>query len=316
MKAASVIIHGLIHAPNGGRLQDTAARTSTTGGFETPIVTSGAAESDQASHLALQFLIPAYIRIDILSCAFLRCQTYIADHEDVMKELRLDTSNGRKNDDRAILYAIAEILRLDLWKKQAAKDGPLNYIELVSKGTKIEQCLKRILADCQISRIGLSSTGEYPGLDICEETWWDAVDPSHEESLVNTVLANAALVYLYVVLSGAYPALPDINGCVRKNLSFLRWLINRDSTCSSLLPRLLWSLCISGCMAVESDQLSFKNLINAAGEKISISKFFPERIATAAAIMQRCWIMRTEQSSDEVDWIAATVGLADSCWFV
>jgi hypothetical protein len=66
---------------------------------------------------------------------------------------------------------------------------------------------------------------------------------------ITRVFAGAALVYLQVTISGAYPGIPEIQRGVARTMAALDKLEDK-----SLVRNLLWPVCIAGCMATEEHE--------------------------------------------------------------
>jgi hypothetical protein len=110
----------------------------------------------------------------------------------------------------------------------------------------------------------------------------------------------AAFVYLHVIISGAFPNLPEIRHAVAQSMESFKALPDPQ-----LVNNLIWPFCISGCMAVEEDQNFFKEFSlfgNPNDEKFGASK--------ARVVMEECWRLRKlDPDSGKVDWRAAMDGL-------
>ena len=307
LKAASVIVQSFL------RSSDTDC-----GYINLDVQQSDAASDllDQSRHAnmegvdlaAMRYLIPLYVRVDILSCAFLRHQHPVSNHERIVQELGSNAPD-EFNQQKSFLLAIAQISDLDCWKRRTAEAGKLSTLELISRGMKIKRRLQSVLSESQVfvPEVNPSKVEPFPLV---------AFGPGWETELGNAIAANAALTYLYVVLLGAYPDLPEIRDSVAATLHLFRHLANQAPAFANLLPSLLWSLCISGCMTVQQNQASFRGLAESASKIEGSGPLFSNLVLVALGVMEQCWAMRLEQPNAEIDWTAATRRLGKSCWFV
>ena len=68
------------------------------------------------------------------------------------------------------------------------------------------------------------------------------------------------MTYLYVVISGAYPELPEVRESVSKTIDAFQSLAD-----PTLLPYLVWPFCISECLALNGQYTIFRDLVSIAG---------------------------------------------------
>ncbi|RDW56675.1 hypothetical protein BP6252_14061 [Coleophoma cylindrospora] len=103
-----------------------------------------------------------------------------------------------------------------------------------------------------------------------------------EVSLVNCLFAHAALIYLHITVHGAETAaLPATKKLVFEWIFTFRFIPEY-----TLLPSLVWSLCMAGCMATTENQRQFfRETVASSG----IDSWSSYMIWRALEIMEICW---------------------------
>jgi hypothetical protein len=164
---------------------------------------------------------------------------------------------------------IFEIVLLDNWRKEAEKTHKLSMIDLVKRGTKIRDCLQEKIRDLEsLYSLGLNTlerSGSTLSTCLTEITY---------------IFALSALTYLYVVISGANPELPEIAESVSKTITAFQSL-----TDLRLLRNLIWPFCVSGCLAQEGQRGLFRDLVSNAIINVSTIRTFLQ----AFKIVEECW---------------------------
>jgi hypothetical protein len=155
-------------------------------------------------------------------------------------------------------------------------------IELVKKATVLEAELKQALDDFSKDR-KTSATLDGPAIPHLTPL-------SVHSAYLTELYASSALTYLHVVVSGAYPELPEIRENVLITLELLKKLP------SPLLPRAMWwSLLITGSMVALGDEESFcRNIIKSCGINDSSLGCGYNILKT----LEECW--RRRQMNDAV----------------
>ena len=232
---------------------------------------------------AIRFLLGSFISLDIISCASTRSSPFLElDHKHTLERagICLEDFTGCRN--WAMLF-IFEISLLDKWKKEAEKNHKLSIVELTKRGAQIEHRLRERLADIEDE----ASTGG------CSRNTSGMLSAStHIE--VTKIFALSALTFLHVVLSGAYPELPEVMESVSKTIDAFQRL--KDP---KLLRNLVWPFCITGCLALEGQHAIFRELVSAADvTQSTVGAFFE-----AFKIMEECWEIR-ETCSCNCDWVS------------
>ncbi|KAI0264349.1 fungal-specific transcription factor domain-containing protein [Gloeopeniophorella convolvens] len=105
-----------------------------------------------------------------------------------------------------VLLAFAEIAALAHWKAHEARSGKLSARELIMRGTAIERTIRQSALDPK----AFSEGGRI--LQVNEETC---------RRILATILQEAALMYLNMVLSGNNPGVPEIQNALNNILNLL-----------------------------------------------------------------------------------------------
>jgi hypothetical protein len=226
--------------------------------------------------IGTKVLVGSIILFDIIASASTRSQPSLAlDHRNIVEmfEIELASLFGCTN---RVVSLILEIVLLDNWKKEAEKSRKMSMVEVVRRAAKIEPLLQQQIADLQSS-----ST----------ESSRNTLSASQRE--ITNIFSLSALTYLHVVVSGAHPELPEIEESVSRTLSAFQSLTDPKS-----LRNLVWHFCVSGCLALEGQQMAFRELVSKA-------KITPSTIGTclqAFEIMEESWEMRRNFSYN-CDWV-------------
>ena len=221
------------------------------------------------------FLIGSFLSIDIISCASTRSSPVLElDHKFLLERAGIDLEalTGCRN--WAMIF-IFEISLLDKWKKEAEKAYKLSFVELTKRGGQIAAHLREKLADIDNNTSGIV--------------------PASASSEITKIFGLSAMTYLYVVISGAYPELPEIMESVSKTIDAFQSL-----TDPKLLRDLVWPFCISGCLALEGQQAIFRDLLTTA----EITQSTVGTCFEAFNIMEECWKARKTCLSN-CDWVSA-----------
>ncbi|KIN02836.1 hypothetical protein OIDMADRAFT_119171 [Oidiodendron maius Zn] len=225
----------------------------------------------------IRFLLGSFIFLDIISCASTRSSHFLElDHKLMLglDSIQLENIMGCSN---WVVTFIFEISLLDGWKRKAEKAQKLSAIELTKRGKQIDVGLRKRLAD----------DDNRPS----REHFSDGASPSTSIEITR-IFALSAMTYLHVVISGAYPELPEIQESVSKTIHALQNL-----TDPKWLRRLVWPFCVSGCLALDGQKSMFRDLLPAAEITKSSIGTCPE----AMKIIEECWEMRA--SLHNCDWV-------------
>ncbi|KAH7884374.1 fungal-specific transcription factor domain-containing protein [Phlebopus sp. FC_14] len=127
-----------------------------------------------------------------------------------------------------IVLALAEIANLAAWKDDHIRSGNLSVPELVRRGQRIEQILKK------------PSLGSY-------ETGAEYTKRQRTRWLTSEVFRASAYVYLHSVISGDYPQCPEIIEAVNETVRCLK-AAEEGQTGRAVVRSVVFSICICGCL--------------------------------------------------------------------
>jgi hypothetical protein len=120
-------------------------------------------------------------------------------------------------------------------------------------------------------------------------------------SLVTELFALAALTYLHVTVSGAYPWLPQVRRSVARAVEALVALP------VELLIRVSWPTAVTGCMVLEERQGVVRDVVGKA-QKAGINT---GTIWKGMVVVEECWRLREGRVGDEVSWVHAMESLGE-----
>ncbi|KAL2839692.1 fungal-specific transcription factor domain-containing protein [Aspergillus pseudodeflectus] len=190
-----------------------------------------------------------------------------------------------------ILLGISEIARLDAWKQRCKRAGSLDMMELVRRASPIKSLLETGLARLDIEpvkstrgvgvllSIFLGNSGQGP-VSLCQKT------------LAIPVWAHAALLYLFVVVSGWQPRSAEVAYHVTKILDILTNGVEPPG----LLRAIVWPFCIAGFLAQPHDEWRFRKLVH---DLQPLSVFGTAR--KALELMENIWRNRDAENSINFD---------------
>ena len=212
-----------------------------------------------------------------------------------------------------IVLAIAEISNLAHWKEGCLRRGALSIPELVHRGASIEEQLlapaspNNALAPLQPGMYGPqalhshmrpSGPGGGGGGGSADEA-----DVMWRRRLTNNIFRASAKVYLHTVLSGDYPACPEIVGAVTETIGALHDVPEQPSVHRSVVRSVVFGICLSGCLTDDRAQRSFllKMLERQQHESVG-------NIREVSRLMQQVWQRRDRDREQgrytSVDWRA------------
>lgn len=194
---------------------------------------------------SLRFIIKTSIWFDVLASATLVREPYFLDvirdlfgpqttffgDEPVrpMAEYSMMSVMGCENH---IVLALAEIASLANWKEAHVSAGSLSVKELVRRGHRIEEILKKPSSypdDCDFT------------LDVGERA------RAQQRRLTSEVFRASAHVYLHSVVSGDFPRCPEIIEAVDDTVKCLREAED-GPTGRAVVRSVVFSICICGCL--------------------------------------------------------------------
>jgi len=157
-----------------------------------------------------------------------------------------------------VLLQISEIATLDAWKQRCKRDGSLDVMELVRRAKTIKDYLEARLAvldDASATTV----EGTRGLLDILTASMNQHLSTTTSQTLLVTrVWAHAALLYLFVVVSGWQPANPEVRYHVGRIVESLVCQISP----SSLLSTVVWPFCVAGCLAEPMHEITMRMMVH------------------------------------------------------
>lgn len=237
--------------------------------------------SHPEDHISISFLLGFFISMDIISCASTRSNQFLTlDHKLMLEMGETNLANLTGCSNWAMVF-IFEISLLDKWKEEEKKAHKLSLIELTKRGRQIEERLRRRLANID------SEPSKRAPFDSHLRML-----PDSNNTEITRIFALSAITYLHVVISGAYPEIPEIRESVSKTIDALQSLLD-----PTLLRNVAWPFCISGCLAVDGQQNLFRELVSSP----HLTQSTVGTCLEAFEIMKECWQLRKTGSSS-YDW--------------
>ncbi|KAI0457196.1 fungal-specific transcription factor domain-containing protein [Xylaria acuta] len=207
-----------------------------------------------------------------------------------------------------VLLQIGEISALDAWKQQCKRVGNLNVMELVRQATIIKCSLETQLTQIETEPVTIAR--EYESvLDILTAYGSSRLGAAKSQtSLVTRVWAHAALLYLFVVVSGWQPA----NSEVRHHVSRIIELLSSHISQPPLLRTMTWPFSVAGCLAESTQEANFRAMI----ERLKPPSVFGT-VYKAFGIMENVWHRRNAEDATTRDLATCFRSKCDSsnCWF-
>ena len=228
----------------------------------------------------IQVVIGSFIWFDIMASASTRSiPTLKLDHQKILRSLQIDLRFLFGCSQR-VSGLILDIVHLDDWKQEAQKSSHLSMVELVKRGAKIEENICQHIDDLTSPTRNFLTDGS------------SAISEA-QTAEVTRIFALSAQTYLHVVISGAHPELPEIAKSVSKTAEALKSLSN-----PRLLRNVIWPLCVTGCLATESQQSIIREVVSKAG----ITSSTLGSGWQALQIIEKLWETRKNSSCD-YDWV-------------
>jgi hypothetical protein len=164
-----------------------------------------------------------------------------SDHTNQSLKLQLSAYVGCEN---WVIAAIGETAALTKWKKDAQSHGCLSMPALVERAKRIEEALEK-----GIARLDARSRGSKNIKETDLFASYGRSPPPVTTELTTAIWAQAARIYLAVVVSGWQPCNATIRTGVRKSLELLQGI---KSPCH--LHALKWPFVVAGCMAEPGEE--------------------------------------------------------------
>ncbi|RYP42842.1 hypothetical protein DL768_010195 [Monosporascus sp. mg162] len=190
---------------------------------------------------ALQFFTNILAMFGIFSCISIGpALSSFAEYRYLMDQdgmIQMDQIIGCKN---WVLLAILEVGELDKWKREEQHNHRLSLKDLGTRAMAIE---------------GMIETG------LRESSGSALVD------LITSIYATSTLTYMHTVVSGLNPNLREVQDSVSATIVLLKQLPD-----VRIAKNLVWSLVVTGCMALRSQEDYFRGLIAVAGASPTLAQ--------------------------------------------
>ncbi|KAI7767349.1 hypothetical protein LZL87_013098 [Fusarium oxysporum] len=206
-----------------------------------------------STQVSLRFFASRILIADIISSSALEQSPRLCDHYERLMTgqgeatLNLKDVTGCEN---WVYLSIAETVALDVWKKETKKSGAFSFMTLVQRAGKVIEKLDRGLAKLKEDESRVQDAPHQRAELFAELTLLRNMRPSQEAyHAITQIWANAARLYLIVVLSGWHPEMSEVVDLVSTNLKSLESLRT-----PSQLMTLAWPFCVTGCLVSESQE--------------------------------------------------------------
>lgn len=178
------------------------------------------------------------------------------------------------------LLRIGEIAALDAWKQRCKKAENLDIIQLVHRATSVKDSLEADLARLETNPVIIPQNNgsllDVFTADYCQQSQ----TPASQGSLVTQVWAHAAIVYLFVVVSGWQPVSVD----VRYHVGRIVELLTHQISPPALLRTMVWPFCVAGCLAEPAQEPHLRGMVETL-QPLSVFGTVHE----ALGIMENVW---------------------------
>lgn len=201
-----------------------------------------------------------------------------------------------------VLLQIGETAVLDTWKQRCQRAGTLNVMELVQRATAIKESLETHLAHLDAGP-GMSPKDASSLLDILTADYSEESKARTKQiPLVTRVWGHAALLYLFVVVSGWQPASID----VRYHVDQIVELLTHQISTPALLRTMAWPFCVAGCLAERTQEAHFRDMV----EALQPASIFGT-VRKALHLMENVWLNRDTPDAANSDIAACFRGQED-----
>ncbi|OJT02247.1 Transcriptional regulatory protein pro1 [Trametes pubescens] len=218
---------------------------------------------------------------------------YIGDPAASAPEISMLPVMGCEN---KIVLAIAEISNLAHWKENHLHRGTLSIPDLVHRGADIEERLlgpsspQPLAVPLQPGMYGpqalqhpVSMYAQHAGGGGATEA-----EVVQRRRLTNDIFRASAKVYLHTVLSGDYPACPEIVAAVTETIDALsRIPMDAPSVHRSVVRSVVFGICISGCLTDDHRQRNFLIRMLEYQQRESVGN-----VGEVKRLMQNVWEQR------------------------
>ena len=193
------------------------------------------------------------------------------------------------------LLQIGEIAALDAWKQRCKKAENLDIIQLVHRATAVKESLEADLTQLETNSV-ITPYNSGSLLDVfTAEYRQQSQPPASQGSFITQVWAHAALLYLFVVVSGWQPA----NVEVRYHVGRIIELLTHQISPPTLLRTMVWPYCVAGCLAELTQEPQLRSMVKTL-QPLSIFG----TVHKALEIMESVWRSRDAGATADRDLAA------------
>jgi hypothetical protein len=133
-------------------------------------------------------------------------------------------------------------------------------MELVHRATSVKDSLDAHLARLETQPETAPNADSSNLLNVFRADYGpESKTPASQTALVSRVWAHAALLYLYVVVSGYQPS----SGEVRHHVCQILELLTHQISPPALLRTMAWPFCVAGCLAEAAQEAQFRGMVAA-----------------------------------------------------
>jgi hypothetical protein len=215
-----------------------------------------------AEQAAFRFSTSILILDDLIASTILQTQprlyeyhrSLLGDSEGNVPFVDLEDVVGLQN---WVVLQISEISALDAWKQRCCAIGNLDVLELVRRATDIKAVLVARLIRLEADPIVAPEDNSSPLDAFIPYSFPSPKGLNNQRSLVTRVWAHAALIYLFIVVSGWQPASADVR-CHTNRIIELTKLLSLQPM---LMRTVVWPFCVAGCVAEPAQESYFRGAI-------------------------------------------------------
>ena len=229
------------------------------------------------------FLIGSMIRFDILSSLTRSSKPVLSEQYQRLLQIpccgiSVEAVLGCQN---WVMRTVLKVYSLRDWKEEARTVGTLSMWELMWKAQEIKQSLE---VEISLNLEKMNKYKQEPSNDKGENKEYR--HSLYDVLVVTHIFACAVSILLEVVVSGAWPKLPEIKHEVSRAIESYAYINNPD-----LLHVLRWPLYVAGCLATPEQQEFFRSILSSPN--VTRIGIFQESLE----LIEECWQMSRDVGS-------------------
>ncbi|XXG98318.1 hypothetical protein Hte_004641 [Hypoxylon texense] len=294
LNAALALFIQLLEIPGVVELGESVSRFNTIIGLLGPtawVLPSHCIQVPSAEQAAFRFTSTLLILDDIIASTVLQKQPRLYEHhrsllgniDNTEPPVNLEAAMGCQN---WALLQIGEISTLDAWKQQCKRDGSLDVMELVRRASAIKDLLVARLTQLETEPAAVREKNTRTLDAFMADFTQQSETLANLSPVVTRIWAHAALVYLFVVVSGWQPASSDVRYHVGQIIELLTHRISPPA----LLRTMVWPFCVAGCLAEPAQEDHLREMV----ETLKPPSVFGT-VRKALEIMENVWRKRDSE---------------------